>query len=62
MTTSSSSRGLLTACDFRNQEVTKGNRQQLRAMVTAVGKDRALLIEILDAQISLDRLITAGEL
>jgi hypothetical protein len=31
-------------------------------MVTAVGKDRALLIEIPDAQISLDRLITAGEL
>jgi hypothetical protein len=31
-------------------------------MVTAVGKDRALLIETPDAQISLDRLITAGEL
>lgn len=30
-------------------------------MVTAVGKDRALLIEIPGAQISLDRLITAGE-
>ncbi len=31
-------------------------------MVTAVVKNRALLIEIPDAQISLDRLITAGEL
>ena len=30
-------------------------------MVTAVGEDRALLIEIADAQISLDRLVTAGE-
>lgn len=54
--------GLLTARDFRNQELTKKDRQRLRTMVTAVGKDRALLIEIPDAQISLDRLITAGEL
>ena len=54
--------GLLTARDFRNQELTKKDRQRLRAMVTAVGKDRALLIEIPDAQISLERLITAGEL
>ena len=54
--------GLLTARDLRNQDLTKKDRQWLRAMVTAVGKDRALLIEIPDAQISLDRLITAGEL
>ena len=54
--------GLLTARHFRNQELTKKDRQRPRAMVTAVGKDRALLIEIPDAQISLDRLITAGEL
>ncbi len=53
--------GLLTARDFRNQELTKKDRQRLRAMVTAIGKDRALLIEIPDAQISRDRLITAGE-
>ena len=38
--------GLLTARDFRNEELTKKDRQRLRAMVTAVGKDRALLIEI----------------
>lgn len=54
--------GLFTARDFWNQELAKKDRQRLRAMVTAVGKDRALLIEIPDAQISLDRLITAGEL
>ena len=54
--------GLLTARDFRNQELTKKDRQRLRAMVTAVGKDRALLIEIPGAQNSLDRLTTAGEL
>ncbi len=54
--------GLLTARDVRNEELTRKDRQRLRAMVTAVGKDRALLIEIPDAQNSLDRLITAAEL
>jgi hypothetical protein len=54
--------GLLTARHFGNHELTRKDRQRPRAMVTAVGKDRALLSEIPEAQISLDRLITAGEL
>jgi hypothetical protein len=52
---------LLTALDFWNRELTRKDRQRLRAMVTAVGEDRALLIEIPDAQISLERLTTAGD-
>lgn len=54
--------GLLTARDFRNEELTKKDRQRLRAMVVAVQKDRALLLEIPSAAVSLDRLVTAGEL
>ena len=54
--------GLLTARDFRNAELTKKDRQRLRAMVAAAKKDRALLLEVPDAENSLDRLATAGEL
>lgn len=54
--------GLLTARDFRNEELTKQDRQRLRAMVAAVTMDRALLLEPPDAQNSIDRIVTAGEL
>ncbi len=54
--------GLFTARDVRNEELTKKDRQRLRAMVAAARKDRALLLEVPDAEISLDRLVTAGEL
>lgn len=54
--------GLLTARDFRGQELTKKDRQRLRAMVAAVQKDRVLLLDILSAEVSLNRLITAAEL
>ena len=53
---------LLTARDFRTEELTKTDRQRLRAMVAAAKKDRALLLEVPDAENSLDRLATAGEL
>lgn len=54
--------GLLSARDFRNDELAKKDRQRLRAMVAAVHKDRALLVELPDAERSLIRLVTAGEL
>lgn len=54
--------GLLTARDVRDEELTKKDRQRLRAMVTAVGKDRVLLLEVPDAENLLDRLVAAGEL
>jgi hypothetical protein len=54
--------GLLTARDFRGEELTKKDRQRLRAMVAAVRKDRVLLLDILGAEVSLNRLITAAEL
>ncbi|MFD0804548.1 hypothetical protein ACFQ0K_00500 [Nocardioides caeni] len=38
------------------------DRQRLRVMVSAVRKDRALLLEVPDAENSLERLVTAGEL
>ena len=38
--------GLLTARDFRNEALTKTDRQRLRAMVAVAKKDRALLLEV----------------
>ena len=54
--------GLLTARDFRHEELTKKDRQRLRAMVAAVRKDRTVLLDVPDAEASLDRLVIAGEL
>lgn len=54
--------GLLTARDFRSEVLTKKDRQRLQAMVAAVQKDRVLLLDILSAEVSLNRLITAAEL
>ena len=54
--------GLLTARDFRHEELTKKDRRRLRAMVAAARKDRPLLLDVPDAESSLDRLVTAGEL
>ena len=54
--------GLLTARDFRGEELTKKDQQRLRAMVAAVRKDWTLLVEMPDAEVSLDRLITATDL
>ncbi|WP_167288980.1 hypothetical protein [Nocardioides seonyuensis] len=53
---------MLTARDFRHEELTKKDRQRLRAMVAAVQKDRAVLLDVPDAESSLDRLVIAGEL
>lgn len=54
--------GLITARDFRGEDLKKKDRQRLRTMVAAVRKDRALLVEMPDAEVSLDRLITAADL
>lgn len=54
--------GLLTARDFRGEELTKKDRQRLRAMIAAVKKDRVLLIEVPNAEVSLERLGTAADL
>lgn len=54
--------GLLTDRDLRREELTKKDRQRLRAMVAGVQKDRALLLEVPSAEDSLNRLVTAGEL
>ncbi len=54
--------GLLTARDLRNEELSKKDRQRLRAMVAAAEKDRALLLEIPNAETSLQRLKVAGDL
>lgn len=54
--------GLLTARDFRSDELTKKDRQRLRAMVAAVHEDRALLLEVPNAEVSINRLVTAADL
>ena len=53
---------LLTARDFRNETVTKKDRQRLAAMVKAVRNDRAVLLDVQEAEQSLDRLIVAAVL
>lgn len=54
--------GLLTARDFRNETVTKKDQQRLRAMVRAVQRDRALLLEVPNAKSSIERLVVAADL
>jgi hypothetical protein len=54
--------GLLTARDFRREELTKKDRQRLRAMVAAVQTDRVLLLEMPNVEDSLHRLATAADL
>lgn len=54
--------GLITARDFRGEELTKKDRQRLRTMVAAVRQDRSLLVELPDAATSLDRLVVAAAL
>jgi hypothetical protein len=54
--------GLLTARDFRDETLTKKDRQRLRVMLVSVLEDRALLLEIPNAATSLDRLATAAGL
>jgi hypothetical protein len=51
---------LLTARDFRGEELTTKGGQRLRAMVAAVQKDLALLLEVLNVEVSLNRLVTAA--
>jgi hypothetical protein len=54
--------GLLTARDFRNEDLAKKDRQRLQAMVAAVRKDRLLLLEVPNAEVSLERLVSAADL
>jgi hypothetical protein len=54
--------GLLTARDFRREEMMKKDRQRLRAMVAAVQQDRVLLIEVPNVEVSLERLVMAADL
>ena len=54
--------GLLTARDVRTEELTKKDRQRLRAMVAAARRDRALMLELPNAETSLGRLVTAAGL
>lgn len=54
--------GLLTARDFIAEQITKKDRQRLRAMVAAVRQDRALLLELPGTEVFLGRLVTAADL
>lgn len=54
--------GLLTAQDFRREELMTKDRQRLRAMVAAVQEDPAILLELPNVEDSLNRLATAAYL
>ncbi|MDQ6524463.1 hypothetical protein RB608_12670 [Nocardioides sp. LHD-245] len=53
---------LLTARDFRNETVSKKDRQRLTAMVKAIRADRAALLDVPNAEPALDRLAIAADL
>jgi hypothetical protein len=54
--------GLLTASDFTAEELSAKDRQRLRSIITAVGKDRELLLEIPEAAGAIERLVVAARL
>lgn len=54
--------GLLTARDFRREDVTRKDRQRLQAMVMAVRKDRVLLLDLPNAEQDMGRLVMAADL
>jgi hypothetical protein len=52
--------GLITAGDFASEELSKKDRQRLRAMLTAIQKDRELVLELPSAAESIARLQVAA--
>lgn len=54
--------GLITARDFRNEELTQKDRQRLRAMVAAVNNDRQLMVEMAGTEVAIARLVMAAGL
>jgi hypothetical protein len=53
---------LITASDFRSQELTKTELRHLRSVTTAIEADRELLLSVPDASSALDRLRRAADL
>lgn len=53
---------LLTARDFRDEELTTKDRRRLRRMISAVRQDEGLMVEFATADAALDRLVTAAGL
>lgn len=53
---------LLTARDFRQEDLTKKDRQRLRAMARAVSADRALVLEVSGSEVAIERLRVAAGL
>lgn len=54
--------GLITASDFRSEQLSKTDRRRLRAIVEAVRADRMLMASTPDGATALDRLATAAAL
>lgn len=54
--------GLITASDFADEDLSKKDRQRLRGILTAIERDRALLLEIPGTSESIARLRLAAQL
>jgi hypothetical protein len=53
---------LITASDFRSEELTKTDRRRLGAIVTALEADRELLLGLPDGKAAIDRVMVAARL
>lgn len=53
---------LITASDFRSEQLTKTELRHLRTIVNAIEADRELLLDVPDAGSALDRLTRAAHL
>jgi hypothetical protein len=53
---------LITASDFRTEQLTKTERRRLRTMVNAIEADRELMLEFPDAGTAIGRVVVAAQL
>jgi hypothetical protein len=53
---------LITASDFRSEELTKSDRRRLRAIAKEIQADRELLLGVPDGEAAMDRVAVAAQL
>jgi hypothetical protein len=54
--------GMITVADFRDENLTRKDRQRMRLIITAIKNDQELLLEIASATAAIERLEVAAKL
>jgi hypothetical protein len=54
--------GMITVADFRDENLTRKDRQRMRLIITAIKNDQELLLEIPSATAAIERLEVAAKL